>query len=225
MIETLLAQLGPEAFFADYFQRQPYSEPGTAADAIPLLTWDKIAYLLTLPQRPDLIISRNGKFLENAEPADMDAARTLFESGCSIVCRNIERFDSAAKMLQASFEAVIEGQGTVHTFSTPGRTIGFGWHYDCEDVFILQTAGTKEYYLRRNTVNPQPTLDDMPRDMHFEKETTPTIACTLVPGDWLYIPRGWWHLARALDDSLGLSVGILSPEARGKSAPSHRQYR
>jgi 50S ribosomal protein L16 3-hydroxylase len=52
--------------------------------------------------------------------------------------------------------------------------------------------------------------------MQFGRETSPLIASTLVAGDWLYIPRGWWHMARAADDSLSISVGVLSPAARAK---------
>jgi ribosomal protein L16 Arg81 hydroxylase len=86
---------------------------------------------------------------------------------------------------------------------------------DCKDVFIVQTSGSKDYRLRANTVNPRPTIDAMPRDMRFELERTPVIACTLLPGDWLYVPRGFWHVAHARDDSLSLSIGVLTPQARG----------
>ena len=47
----------------------------------------------------------------------------------------------------------------------------------------------------------------MPHDMQFERETTPVIACTLLRGDWLYIPAGWWHVAFARTDSLSISAG------------------
>jgi ribosomal protein L16 Arg81 hydroxylase len=55
----------------------------------------------------------------------------------------------------------------------------------------------------------------MPRDMRFQLERTPVIACTLLPGDWLYVPRGYWHVAHAREDSLSLSIGVLTPPARG----------
>ncbi len=37
-------------------------------------------------------------------------------------------------------------------YATPGGTYSFGWHYDFEDVFIAQTLGIKDYYLRDNTL-------------------------------------------------------------------------
>ena len=63
----------------------------------------------------------------------------------------------------------------------------------------------------------------MPRDMHYERETTPAIACTLIAGDWLYIPRGFWHVALASRDALSISVGLLTPAARGSRPPRPRR--
>ena len=61
-----------------------------------------------------------------------------------------------------------------------------------------------------------PHIAAMPRDMHYEREQTPTVGATLIPGDWLYVPRGWWHVARAYEDSLSISIGVLSPAAGGR---------
>lgn len=222
MIRLLLTNLSPERFFDEHFHKAPYAEPGSARAAIPLLTWDRFAELIATPARPDMILSKDGKFLQGQEPKSIDAARALFESGCSMVLRNVEDFDETLREIGAAFGELLEGEVSIHTFATPGGSLGFGWHYDCEDVFLLQTAGTKEYLLRANTVNPFPTRDAMPRDMQFEREMSPVIATTLVAGDWLYIPRGWWHSARATDDSLSISVGVLSPDARGNAAPRAR---
>jgi ribosomal protein L16 Arg81 hydroxylase len=38
------------------------------------------------------------------------------------------------------------------------------------------------------------------------------MACRLLPGDWLYMPKGYWHLAHAYEHSLSLSIGVF-PEA------------
>lgn len=212
-----LTSIAPEQFLEEHFQKAPHAEPGSARSAIPLMTWDKVAALVSSPSRPDLIVAKEGRFLSGMDPSSADEARTLFEGGCSIVMRNLERHDDALRGLAASFRgSLLEGEVQVHVFATPVRALGFGWHYDCEDVFIAQTAGVKEYFLRKNTVNPEPTLDTMPRDMQFERETSPLVATTLAAGDWLYIPRGWWHRGRGLDDCLSISIGVLSPAAAGK---------
>lgn len=215
MLTSWLTSTTIERFRDEHFQKAPVTEAGSARAAGPLMTWDKVAALLAASPRPDLIISRDGRFLKGADPASIDEAQELFTSGCSIVLRNVERFDEALAEMARSFGNELEGEVNIHAFATPRASMGFGWHYDCEDVFIVQTAGTKQYWLRRNTINPSPVRAAMPRDMQFEKETSPTLECTLVAGDWLYIPRGWWHRAEGLDDALSLSVGVLSPAAAG----------
>jgi 50S ribosomal protein L16 3-hydroxylase len=215
MIANWLRQVTPAQFRAEHFQRAPLAEPETARRAIRLLTWDVVARLVEA--NPDMLLVRNGKLRRDPNPATFAEALTLFREGFSLVLRRCERHDPALRELADAVGAELEGDVAIQAYITPGGFHSFGWHYDCEDVFIVQTLGTKEYLLRRNTVNPFPTLDAMPRDMHYERETTPTVAATLVPGDLLYVPRGWWHVARAEADSLSISIGVLSPAAAAKS--------
>ena len=41
----------------------------------------------------------------------------------------------------------------------------------------------------------------------------PVVRCTLAAGDWLYLPAGYWHQSEAREESISLSVGVLSPAA------------
>lgn len=199
---------------AEYFQKAPLARPAVARDVTALLTWDTVARLVSISPPPDMLIVRNGKLLTNAEPRSLREAQSLFAAGCSIVMRNLERHDDALRALADSIEREIEGIVAIQSYATPKAFHSFGWHYDCEDVFIIQTEGTKEYLLRENTVNPAPRIDAMPHDMQYEKETSPMMACSLTAGDLLYVPSGWWHRARAMDDALSISIGVLTPRAQ-----------
>jgi 50S ribosomal protein L16 3-hydroxylase len=205
-------------FLSDHFQKAPLAKAAAARDSIALLTWDTIARLVDGSPQPDTLVVRNGKLLPNAEPRSLREAQSLFGAGCSIVMRRLERHDEALKTLADAISAELEGTVSIQAYATPAEFSSFGWHYDCEDVFIVQTAGTKEYFLRENTINPAPHIERMPRDMQYETETSTTkFACTLAPGDLLYVPTGWWHRARALDDALSISVGVLTPGAGGEA--------
>lgn len=211
MISSWLRGTTYDEFLARHFQRAPLACPETAARAVRLLTWDTIARLVE--SGPDMLVVRNAHLRSGPAPETFRDAVALFRDGYSLVMRRCERHDPALRELADSVGAELEGDVSIQIYATPKGFQSFGWHYDCEDVFITQTLGTKEYFLRENTVNPEPRLAAMPRDMHFERETTPTLASTLVAGDWLYIPRGWWHAARALEDALSISIGVLSPAA------------
>jgi 50S ribosomal protein L16 3-hydroxylase len=210
MIESWLAAI------ADVARNAPASAVASARAAIPFLNWETIDRLLASAAKPDMLVVRNAKLLDR-DVASGDDAKQLFADGWSLVLRRCERHDPALRKLADEFGAVMPGDVSIQIYATPAGFQSFGWHYDCEDVFIAQTAGVKRYFLRRNTVNPMPRLDAMPRDMQFERETSPMLETTLIPGDWLHIPRGWWHAAKATEDALSISVGVLSADAAGQS--------
>lgn len=220
MISAWLGLTPRQQFLAEHFHRAPFASQGGARSAVPYLEWDTIARLVSARPRPDVLVARSGSLQDGREPGSTEDFVALLQDGCSVVVRHAERFDRRLAELAQTVAAEFAGDVTVHLFATPAGCHGFGWHYDCEDVFLAQTSGEKEYFLRRNTVNPEPTIDVMPKDMQFERETSPTMACTMVRGDWLYIPRGWWHVARAKEHSLAISIGLLTPEARGRSNAS-----
>jgi ribosomal protein L16 Arg81 hydroxylase len=146
-------------------------------------------------------------------PHSQSDALQLVEQGYTLLVRHAERHDPRLAHLAAEFQAAFAAPVNIHMYCTPGGQYGFGWHYDAEEVFILQTRGTKEYFLRRNTMNPNPVPEPHYDFSAISRERTPVMACTLVAGDWLYIPSGWWHAATAREDSLSISVGVLGVHA------------
>ena len=216
LISTWLATQPLEWFLDAHFGREPLVRPATARDAIPLLTWTTVERLVAA--RAEMLVIRNGVRRAGQQPLTPSEARNLLDYGYSLVIRGCDRLEAGLRGLAERFALELPGEVGVQAFVTPAGYCTFGWHYDCEDVFIAQTSGQKQYRMRRNTVNPRPRLDAMPHDAHFERETSPMLACTLLPGDWVYVPRGWWHMAYATRDSLSLSVGVLSRDARGAAA-------
>jgi ribosomal protein L16 Arg81 hydroxylase len=143
-----------------------------------------------------------------------EQARALLGEGHTIGVRHAERHDGALAELALDFQRDFAAPVDVHVYWTPPGQPGFGWHYDAEDVFVLQAHGAKEWSLRKNTVNPWPLVETLPADMEVEREIMPVMRCLLRPGDWLYIPAGYWHATRAgADESVSLSVGVLSTSA------------
>lgn len=212
MLSTLFPDLTRERFLQEHFQRAPLARATTAGRLVRKLTWATVERLV--PHQPDTLVVRNGKLRTDEPPVTFQEALTLFREGHSIVLRRCERYDEGLAEVAAAFARELEGEVVIQVYLTPAGFHSFTWHYDCEDVFIAQTAGKKEYLLRENTVNPRPKLSAMPRDMEYERETTPTMASTLIAGDALYVPRGWWHVARSEEDSMSISIGVLSPGAR-----------
>ena len=127
--------------------------------------------------------------------------------GIGLVIRQAERHDAGLAQLALSFAQDLPGEVHIQVFVSRG-TRGFGWHYDVEDVFIAQTHGIKDYFFRENTVTreiPAGQLDFEP----FRRQVSPLGTARLLSGDWLYIPSRWWHMAKCIENSLSISLGVL----------------
>jgi 50S ribosomal protein L16 3-hydroxylase len=205
-----LRTLSHADFLTDVYLRRPYSVAQGANHCTSLLTWDIFWNVMPRCGPSDLLVVRDARLWTGSDPKRPEDGQAFVKAGYSLVLRHAERFDEGMATLAAGFSADFGAPVAIQLYATPQGHSSFGWHYDAEEVFILQTAGTKRYLLRENTVRPHPLLDAMPRDQQFEREVSPKLCCDLIPGDWLYVPSGTWHVARAEADSLSISIGVAA---------------
>ncbi len=207
MIEQLLADVPPERFLNEHYQKLPFALAGAAQSLLPLGDRE-LANGLINHSAADLMIVRSGKRWSGDFP-DLTDPSQLVQDGWTFVVRHAERLVVQLEELSRGFERDLGGSVDVHYYWTPPAGFGFGWHYDAEEVFVVQVRGSKDYQLRKNTVAPWPVLETLPNDMHYEAELSPLMRCRLTAGDWLYIPSGYWHKAVAVDESISLAIGVL----------------
>jgi ribosomal protein L16 Arg81 hydroxylase len=212
MIQQLLGDFPLPRFIDEYFLRQPFSLPQGATSLARLGNWPVVESILAHPD-VDVLVVKEGRRWEGSLKPSPDDARRLFDDGYTVLVRHAERCHPEITELAAGFACDFTAMVDVHIYCTPANQHGFGWHYDVEDVFIVQTRGSKEYSLRKNTVNPWPVLETLPHDMRYEREIMPLSRCLLSSGDWLYIPHGYWHKAEAQEESFSLAVGLMCPTA------------
>jgi 50S ribosomal protein L16 3-hydroxylase len=200
-------------FMRSHWGKAPHARPGAARSAISLLTWETLDRVLRAPDPLDLVTVTGGEFVQARPPRSLADARDLLRAGTSVVIRGAERHDRQLAVLASSFAARLAGEVHVQLYATPGGTNSYGWHYDFEDVFIVQTSGVKDYYFRANTVALDTTLGEALDFARIRQEQSPIYTSRLIAGDWLYIPARWWHLVKCLEDSLSISTGVMSLEA------------
>jgi 50S ribosomal protein L16 3-hydroxylase len=210
MIPDWLAPSERLAFLRDSFGRRPYARAGAARAAIPLLSWATFDNLLRSPLAPDVIAVAAGRLANVPVPRSARDVRALITSGVSTVIRRSERHDRGLLRLAHAFAAALSGEVHVQIYATPAGTHSYGWHYDFEDVFIAQTLGIKDYYMRDNTVARHTQLGETIDFACIRQEKSQICEARLIAGDWLYIPQRWWHFVRCIEDSLSISVGIFS---------------
>ena len=127
--QSICAELPAQATFC-----QP-----SARSAIPAFGWDTLDQLLTNDTVLDLLVIARGKLVEGPPPKTLGEVRALLLQGIGLVIRHAEQIDAGLARLAASLTQKIPGEVHVQLFVTPAGTHSFGWHYDDEDVFIVQT--------------------------------------------------------------------------------------
>lgn len=212
IIEQLLGDVSKSVFMEEYYLKLPFALPRCAQKFTQLGNWETVQAILAQPD-PDVLVVRQGRRWDGKEIPSYAQARELHASGYTVVIRNAEKHDARLAELAAGFHEEFQAPVDIQIYCTPANQHGFGWHYDPEDVFILQTQGSKEFSLRKNTVNPWPLVETLPRNMAYEREIMPLMKCRLLAGDWLYIPAGYWHVARADEEAISLAVGVMSTAA------------
>jgi ribosomal protein L16 Arg81 hydroxylase len=209
VLHEWLGALTVDEFRATHFRRRAVARAGTTLAARGLLDWSVLGRVLAsdIPARDVLVVAR-GRLLAVPVPRSLAELRVLMQRGIGLCVQHGERHDAGLARVAAAFAADGDVAQT-QLFVTPGGTHGFGWHYDDEDVYIAQTAGTKDYYFRANTVAAD--LPAAPATFaRFGAETSPVATATIAPGDFLYVPARWWHMAVCRSDALSISVGVSS---------------
>ncbi len=209
ILTKLLQDTSLEIFLKENFTRTPYSRPYAAKDFTSSLDW-KVIEKIAEEKKSIFRIVKEGKHIKDSSDMQFDEAMRFYEQGNTILVRYAEKsssfFSEVAKEFSQSFNTNVD----IQLYCTPHDNNAFGWHYDIEEVFIIQAKGSKEYTLRPNTIHPRPLLQTIPKDLSYEKEKGDIyLRVLLEEGDWLYIPSGWWHIARTQKESMHISIGLM----------------
>ncbi len=217
------------AELTDIWGVEPRHVPGTRLPAAfeDLLSTADVDGLLSRRglRAPFLRVARDGRTLPDADftrgggvgaaiadQLDDTALLRLFAQGHTLVLQGLHRTHPPLLTFGQDLAADLGHPVQINAYVTPAQSAGFSAHYDVHDVFVLQTAGEKQWRLHP-PVHRHP-LRDQPWQQHESAiaravESEPHLEVTLRPGDALYIPRGWLHAATALGGvSTHLTVGV-----------------
>lgn len=194
ILEELLAPVTKAEFVEQYLRQQPFAAPFRANK------WK--GFLNTLFVQEILATNHSNcwlpKFGKLPTDPHLNTGRLSFsqvsegwQQGRTFLVRHAEMAHPKIQEIAEDFVRSIPGPIDVQIYYTPGGEEGFGWHFDSEEVFVIQSVGEKEFYLRAN------------------ENSKNVISCHLKAGDWLYIPSGYLHKAKAKTHSAHLSIGVL----------------
>ncbi|UDY24460.1 cupin domain-containing protein [Nocardioides sp. Kera G14] len=126
---------------------------------------------------------------------DPRKALALFDEGATIVFQGLHRYHQPLAELVAALELELGHPCQANAYLTPPGSQGFAVHSDSHDVFVFQTAGTKQW------------------EIHGEDGAEEVL---MEPGLAMYLPTGTPHAARAQETvSLHVTLGINQLTWRG----------
>jgi ribosomal protein L16 Arg81 hydroxylase len=139
------------------------------------------------------------------------ALQQLLQQGASLVVDSVEELLPSVVDVSKAIEKTLDVHAQVNLYAAWGHDHGFGLHWDTHDALILQIRGHKHWVVYPPT-RVDPLKQDKPHTPPPSADATPVWDGLLEQGDVLYLPRGWWHMARPVDaESLHLTIGLTMP--------------
>jgi hypothetical protein len=222
-LEKLLEPCLPSEFLASNWGKSHRHIRGWPGKFGQLLPWPQLNEILSRHRLdfPRLRLMLDGKSLPTSSylrhttgarhkvsiPRLLNVSLTKhLREGATLVLDAVDELYGPLEALAQGLELFFRERVQINAYAGWQTSRGFDLHWDDHDVFILQVTGRKRWSVYGMT-RPYPLARDV------ETGARPTHAPlweeTLSDGDFLYIPRGWWHVAMPLaEPTLHLTVGI-----------------
>jgi lysine-specific demethylase/histidyl-hydroxylase NO66 len=200
-----------QTFLAKVWASRVHLHRADPEDLAGLLSLDDVDQLLTSSaiRTPSIRLARDGSVLPESSYTrsatlagkpltglvDARKALALFDDGATVVFQGLHRYWPPLTRLVAELELELGHPCPANAYLTPPGAQGFDVHSDSHDVFVFQTAGSKQW-----EVHTPDGVEDV----------------VLEPGLSMYLPTGTPHAARAQETvSLHVTLGINQLTWRG----------
>ncbi|MBS0472070.1 MAG: hypothetical protein JSR60_13435 [Proteobacteria bacterium] len=195
--QEFVAPFSPDQFFEILRERKLVFRRGTHLGRMDgLLSWDAMLQLVESGKVPadKVRLLRNSSrsptvFFTDGGKTNPEKLRQLFEKGVSLVIEPVERYVPEIQKLCDDIAAACGEHIMAGAVATTGGGGAFVQHYDPEDFAIVQLEGSKRWRVYDTPV-PDP-VRDMPPQLAPAGE--PIFDEMLQPGDFLFLPAGYWH--------------------------------
>lgn len=227
----LVRPLEPHDFLGTVLGREPRHFPGGAdrfgslfsfAEMNRLLgmwrLWSERTFKVVLDGRDlaagEFCVAGHGRQGHPVMLVDARRVEALMARGATVVLDVMESLSPGVRAIAHALQSALGGTAICNVYCSFEAHAGFPSHYDTTDVFALHIAGVKRWRLYEGrAVHPvdRPGHSYAYQSMaHHQSARGRVLAeVEMTPGDVLYLPRGQYHDALAVDGaSLHLSFGI-----------------
>jgi ribosomal protein L16 Arg81 hydroxylase len=220
LISDLFAPLTATQFLSEIYGHKPVHVTGEANRFAHLFSWDALNRLLEQhrPEPPRLRLIKGQQIdpksytsaVKHArgfiDRLDWELLQQQLQAGATLKLDDIDEMHEPVTRLCRGLE--LEFCSYVHANAYAGwfQQQGFETHWDDHEVFIAQISGPKHWRVFEPT-RKYPITEDY--KLKQQPPGSPYWEGDLLPGEVLYIPRGWWHDAIPRGEpTLHLTFGI-----------------
>jgi hypothetical protein len=225
----LLAPEPIERFLSDVWGQHMLHVPGTCEKTAPLFSWDELNRIIgghrlepprmrlaiegkphaalpyLRPPRPPGLVQRG----LDASRLDLEALYTHLRGGATLILDAIDEVCPPLARLCDGLARCFLTHTQVNAYASFRDTYGLGLHWDDHDVLVVQVAGRKAWRVFRPSGEAPLAHDELSERPPVDG---PVWEGELTAGDVLYLPRGWWHAPRGMNEpSLHLTFALPLP--------------
>ena len=223
-IDNIFAPDGLAAFLAGTWRKRPLHLTGEAGRFASLFNWDALSRMLeTCPlDAPRIELARGGlsvpdvSFIRRREGVariDGGALTRLLDQGATLIVNFLDEMAPGPEAVCAALAQALGVRTSANLYASWRAENGLPLHWDRHGVLVLQLAGRKHW-----TVHAPTRLNPIEGDKFIPPaaKARPIWQGLLEDGDVLYLPRGYPHMASALEGpSLHLTVALSEATAHG----------
>lgn len=217
---TLLGNISPEQFLAEYWQKKPLLIKNAIPDFQGLLSPDELAGLACEDEVQSRLVEQiNGNWQVTHGPFSAEDFSTLPEHAdpnhrWTLLVQSVNHFlpEASALLQQFNFIPHARLDDLMVSYAPDGG--GVGPHFDSYDVFLLQGIGKRLWRISAQT--DLTLIDNAP--LRILKNFDTSQEWLLSAGDMLYLPPHLAHWGIAVNDSnedcMTYSIGFRAPKDR-----------
>ena len=159
VLQELLGPIPVGEFLQRTFSRVPLAMPDRAERYTTHFTEVDFARMVE-HTRSTLRVVHNGHMVQDNARLSWPEAQAFHRRGHTLLVRHVERACPKVQAIAEEFAHFFHSPVDIQLYLTPNHNRAFGWHYDLEEVFIIQVQGCKEYTIAktRSTRCPSGTI-------------------------------------------------------------------
>ena len=225
-LAEIVAPLEVSQFLGEHYRIRPAVLRGSADRARGLVSLRAIVDMVSGAGVPAGRLIADGDALRSATAPSADFAAAIdggmtpgtertwgyLEAGRVLVWNSARGATPALDRLCAEMGAALGAAVWPNVYVTGSAGPPIVAHFDCHEVIAIQCEGQKQWTVSATRVS-EPLEGASFKEEHYrtaaalreEAALCPEIVATLQPGDVIYVPRGQFHQARAVD---GISVHV-----------------